>query len=277
MTISAKTAVAGVLGWPISHSKSPLLHNHWLTTHGVDGLYAAFPVRPEQLLEAVLGARALHLRGLNLTVPHKELVVPMCDDLTPAARSIGAVNTLVIKEDHLLGDNTDAYGFLTNLTSTCADWSADRPAVVLGAGGAARAAVFALLDAHVPEVRVVNRTTSRVEALAEDFGDRVRPFTWSDMPAAFEDAGLITNTTVLGMSGQPELETDVSKSPSDCVIYDIVYTPKDTALLRQASALNRPVVGGLGMLIHQAVPAFSQWFGITPAVDDAVVQLLDQA
>ena len=266
MKITASTPVAGVLGCPIKHSKSPRLHNHWLNTLGLDGVYVAFEVHPDKLATVLEGARAMGVKGLNLTVPLKELAVSLCDEMTPAAKSIGAVNTLVFKDDCLLGDNTDGYGFITHLRSTATNWDASQPALILGAGGAARAALFALLDAGIPKVMVANRTLSRATDLATEFGNAVEAVPWSEIHSISSDVGLLANTTVLGMTGQPALEVNLTHSREDCVVYDIVYSPLETPLLKQARDLNRTAVHGLGMLIHQAVPAFTQFFGKHPPV-----------
>ncbi len=252
------------MGWPVAHSRSPLLHNHWLAQHGLDGAYVPLPVRPEDLAVAVAGLRAAGFAGANVTIPHKEAVATLCDTLTPAARRVGAVNTLVFGADGILGDNTDGVGFLANLHD---HGVAPGPALILGAGGAARPVAAALLDAGVP-VTVMNRTRARAEALAEALPGLVVA-DWADW-RTLADRSLLVNTTSLGMDGHPALEIDLARAPAGLVVADIVYVPLVTPLLAQAHAHGLRTVGGLGMLLHQAVPGFAAWFGVTPVVDRAL-------
>ena len=272
MTLTGAARLAGVMGWPVAHSLSPRLHGYWLTKYAVDGAYLPLPVRPESFADAVRGLAALGFAGANVTVPHKVAALAVVDVATPQARRIGAVNTIVIAPDGAMtGDNTDAAGFIANLTACHADWRPEAgPAVVLGAGGAARAVAVALLDAGVPSIRLINRTISRAEDLAADLGAGVDTAGWSDRAAALADAALLVNTTVLGMAGKPPLDLDLDALPRDAAVYDIVYTPLETDLLRRAAARGHPVVDGLGMLLHQAAPGFAAWFGVAPEVDDGL-------
>ena len=235
--------------------------------YGIDGAYLPFAVRPENLPAALRALPLLGLRGVNVTVPHKEAALGLCDRVSEAARRIGAVNTIVVGEDGALeGSNTDGFGFLEHLQGEPALLRAPDagPAVLLGAGGAARAIAVALLDAGVPELRLVNRTGARGAALAAALGPRVRLVDWADRAAALEGAALLVNSTTLGMSGQPALDLDLAQLPRQAVVYDIVYVPLETPLLAAARARGNAAVDGLGMLLHQARPGFAAWFGASP-------------
>jgi shikimate dehydrogenase len=270
--LSGRARVAGVIGWPVEHSRSPRLHGYWLRQHRIDGAYVPLPVRPADVVEALKALPKLGLRGVNVTVPHKEAAFAAADTLDSAARRIGAVNTLVVDDrGRLRGSNTDAFGFLENLRHGAPRWRPAAPAAVLGAGGAARAVVVSLLDARVREVRVLNRTRSRAEALARDLGDAaVRVLDWAERGPALDGVGLLVNTTSLGMQGQPALDLDLARLPRSAVVNDIVYVPLETPLLAAARDRGNPVVDGLGMLLHQARPGFEAWFGLRPEVTDAV-------
>ncbi|MCP5370455.1 MAG: shikimate dehydrogenase [Hyphomicrobiales bacterium] len=273
MVLSGKTRLAGVVGWPVSHSLSPRLHGHWLERYGIDGAYVPLPVAPEDVARVLPLLPRMGFAGVNVTVPHKEAALAAVDEVTETARRIGAVNTIVARSDgSLLGDNTDGYGFRQNL----AHWHPDgRPAVVVGAGGAARAVCVALLDAGVVAIRLLNRTGARAEALAADMGGGA--FTvldWNHPDDALEGAGLLVNTTALGMAGQPPLDLPLDGLPGDALVTDIVYTPLETPLLAAARARGNPAVDGLGMLLHQARPGFAAWFGRDPDVDEALRQFV---
>lgn len=263
-------ALAGIIGWPVGHSRSPLLHGHWLRAHGIAGAYVPLPVRPGSLPAALRGLAALGFRGCNVTVPHKEEARLLVDRLDPLAERIGAVNLIAVNADGTLsGFNTDAAGFLAALAEGDPGWRADAgPAVVLGAGGAARAVVASLLDAGAPLVTLLNRTRERGEALAASMGGRV--LDWVRRAEALEGAALLVNTTSLGMAGQPPLDLDLSALPRSAVVCDIVYVPTETDLLRAARARGNRVVPGLGMLLHQARPAFAAWFGVLPTITPAL-------
>lgn len=269
MILSGEAAVAGVLGWPVAHSKSPRLHGFWLRRHGIDGTYIPLPVTAEAFPAAVRALAALSFRGANVTIPHKQAAFAVCDEVGDHARRLGAVNTLIFAGGRVRGENTDGWGFLTHLRETRPGWSpASAPAVVLGAGGAARAVVVALLDAGVPSVTVVNRTPAKAAALASALGGAVTATGWDRLPAALADAGLLVNTTSLGMTGHPPLAIDLAPLPREAVVYDIVYRPLETGLLAVARARGHPTVDGLGMLLHQARPGFEAWYGVRPEVDD---------
>jgi shikimate dehydrogenase len=264
--ISGKARLAGILGWPVGHSRSPRLHNHWLALHGIDGAYVPLPVAPGHLADAVRVLPHLTFAGANVTVPHKEAVIELVDAVTPLAARIGAVNTLVIDADgRITGTNTDAAGFLLNLKEVRPAPAAG-PAVILGAGGAARAACAALLQDGVPEIRLINRSLARAKALAADLGGPIVPIEWSGRAAALEGAALLVNSTSLGMDGQPPLEISLDRLPNDALVNDMVYAPLETALLAAARARGNPVADGIGMLLHQARPGFEAWFGVMPDV-----------
>lgn len=268
MSLTGKARVAGVMGWPVGHSRSPRLHGWWLERYGIDGAYIPLAVPPDRVAEAIRALPALGLRGANVTVPHKEMALRTVDHVDPVARRIGAVNTIVVRADGSLeGRNTDAAGFLANLRDGAPAWRAESgPAAVAGAGGAARAVVAALIDAGVPEVRLFNRSADKARALAADIGGPVTVVPWSARAEALAGAALLVNTTSLGMTGQPALDLDPAGLPSAAVVTDIVYTPLETPLLAAARARGNVVVDGLGMLLHQAVPGFEAWFGVRPEV-----------
>jgi len=270
MIISGKAKLAGVMGWPVGHSRSPRLHGFWLDRYGIDGAYVPLAVPPERMLDAVRALPALGLRGANVTVPHKEGVMAALDRIDPQARRIGAVNTIVVTEDGSLeGRNTDGFGFLANLEQGVPGWTASAgPVTVLGAGGASRAIVVALADAGAPEIRLVNRTRARAEALAAELGGPIRVLDWDDRARALDGAALLANTTTQGMVGQPALDIDLGRLPPEAVVTDIVYTPLITPLLAQAKERGNRAVDGLGMLLHQARPGFEAWFGVRPEVTD---------
>ena len=272
MTTLDNTIKAGVLGWPVGHSLSPRLHGFWLGEYGVDGTYEPLPVRPEDFEAALRNLPDQGFAGVNVTVPHKEAAFETVDTLDAVSKRIGAVNTVVINADgSLAGSSTDGFGFLENLKEGAPGWSASTgPAVVLGAGGASRAVTAALLDAGAPGVKLVNRTLSRAEQLARDVGGAITVVPWDDRVAALSDAGILVNTTTLGMEGEESLEIDLDPLPPQAVVTDIVYAPLETPLLQQAAKRGNPTVDGLGMLLHQARPGFRQWFGVEPTVTDAL-------
>lgn len=267
---------AGVMGWPVDHSLSPRVHGYWLKTYGIRGEYVRIPVPPEHFTDKLRALKADGFVGCNVTVPHKETALKAVDDLHPMARRIGAVNTVVVRDDGgLYGFNTDGFGFLENLRHGHARFSAAKgPAVVLGAGGAARAIVAALLDAGAPEVRLLNRTLERAEelgaALAGIGAGTITVAPWDARADALEGAALLVNTTTLGMRGKAPLDLALDAMPKACLVNDIVYAPLETDLLARARGRGNPVVDGLGMLLHQARPGFEAWFGRPPEVTDAL-------
>jgi shikimate dehydrogenase len=267
-SLTARARLAGVVGWPVSHSRSPLLHNHWLARYGIDGAYVPLPVRPEDLASEVARLRAAGFRGVNVTVPHKVAVAALCDELRPAALRAGAVNTLVFTEAGVVGDNTDGAGFLANLRAHAAPFG---PALLLGAGGAARAIAAALLAEGVA-VTIANRTPAHAADLAAVLPG-LRTIPWHERHA-LGGVALLVNTTSLGMTGQPPLEMDLAGAPPGMAVCDIVYAPLETRLLAAARVRGLLAVGGLGMLLHQAAPGFAAWFGVQPDVDAALYDLV---
>jgi shikimate dehydrogenase len=258
---------ACVVGWPIEHSRSPLIHGHWLKTYRIAGSYVRLPVKPADA-EAFFGELAAKgFAGCNVTVPHKEAAFRAAARPDAAARSVLAANTLWLEDGVLCASNTDIYGFLTNLDDQAPGWDKlGLPAAVLGAGGAARGVIRGLLDRGIAEIRLVNRTRERAEALVAGFGEAVRTFEWGTRSRMLANCGLLVNTTMLGMTGQPPLDIDLAAMPAQAVVSDIVYSPLETPLLRDARARWLRTVDGLGMLLHQAVPGFEKWFGVRPRV-----------
>ncbi|MEC7464813.1 MAG: shikimate dehydrogenase [Pseudomonadota bacterium] len=271
MTFTGGAVVAGVAGWPINHSKSPQIHNFWLRKHEIDGVYAPFAVHPERAYDAFRSIPLLGLAGMNVTLPHKEIAYTAMDKVDHMAQRLKAVNTIVVRRGKLHGANTDFFGFFESLREACPSWHANTgPAVVLGAGGAARAIVAGLQDAGAPEIFVINRTPQRVEALADEFGPPIRPVPWESRAVALSNANLLVNATSLGMRGQPPLDLPLYALPQFAVVYDIVYVPLETPLLAAARARGNVAVDGLGMLLHQARQGFRDWFGPDPEVNDAL-------
>lgn len=266
--------LAGVIGWPIAHSKSPVLHGHWLKRYELAGHYIPIGLTPENFEKGLRSLPKLGFKGVNITVPHKETALALADNVTDAAALIGAANTLHFHIDgSISADNTDGYGFIRNLRQNAPDWLPNSgPALVLGAGGAARAIVWALLDAGVPQVRLANRTRIRAEQLADHFGAKVEVIDWNLASDAMDGAETIVNTTSLGMEGQPELKISFDLAPKSALATDIVYAPLITPFLEKAQAHGVGTVDGLGMLLHQAVPGFEHWFGQTPEVDEELRQ-----
>jgi shikimate dehydrogenase len=268
MSEAEKFKVAGIIGWPVSHSRSPKLHGYWLRRYNISGAYLPLPVQVQHLETALRGLAALGFAGGNVTIPHKEEAARLVDRIDPIATRVGAVNTIVVQPDGLLsGTNTDGYGFIENLREAMPGWHADAaPTIVLGAGGAARSVLASLIDAGAREIRLINRTRSRAEQLAHSFGGPLRIVEWNERHAALADGALLVNTTNLGMVGQPALELALHDLPRTAVVYDLVYNPLQTALLRAAQTRGNPAVDGLGMLLHQARPGFQAWFGVLPDI-----------
>lgn len=266
---------ACVIGWPVEHSRSPLIHGYWLKQHGIDGTYTKEAVRPEAVAAFLRSLAAQGFVGCNVTVPHKEAAYSLADEREDSARAVLAANTLWLEGGKLHAANTDTYGFMTHLGLTVPDWRAhDGPVCVLGAGGAARAIVYGFLEAGVDEVRVFNRTRSRAEAVAEQFGPRVKVFDWENRSDASRNAAVLVNTTAAGLKGAGTLGIDFDGFNPACVVSDIVYVPLETELLAQARLHGLRTVDGLGMLLHQAVPGFEKWFGVRPQVTKQLRDIL---
>ena len=259
--------LAGVMGWPVSHSRSPVIHKHWFADHRLRGDYVLLPVQPDHLTQALRGLPALGFSGCNLTIPHKITALPLLDRVEPLAQRIGAVNTVVVEEDgSLTGHNTDAEGFMQSLLGAQPNWRAGgNSAVVIGAGGAARAVIAGLLHHGATEVRVCNRTWDTAHALQHEFGSAVRAVAWEERGDALFECSLLVNTTNQGMLGQPPLDLSLQYLPQDALVADIVYAPLQTPLLAAAAERGHLVVNGLGMLINQARLAFEAWTGVLPA------------
>lgn len=275
MLLTGKARLAGVIGWPVAHSLSPRLHGHWFERHGIDGAYLPLPVRPEDLELAFAALPRLGFLGWNVTVPHKEAAFRLVDERDAAASRMGAVNTvLVLPDGRTRGLNTDGAGFLASLRAGVPGWEpAAGPAVVVGAGGAARAVAVALLEAGAPALRLTNRTLARAERLAAELraaGWAAEAVPWSSRAEALAGAALLVNATSLGMAGQPPLDLPLAALPTKAVVTDLVYVPLETPLLAAARARGQATVDGLGMLLHQAVPGFAHWGGLAPSVDEAV-------
>jgi shikimate dehydrogenase len=271
------TRKACVIGWPISHSRSPIIHGYWLKHYGIDGSYERIAVPPDELQDFLENLGANGFAGCNVTLPHKEGAFRMVRSADDATTRLGVVNTVFHRDHELWGTSTDGEGFLASLTAHVPDWRAEnRSIVILGAGGAARAIIGALLDAGSRRLIVVNRTLARAAELQRDFGLRIEPRDWLDAKASLAEADLLVNTTSLGMTGQPPLTLDLERLPKSAIVADIVYTPLETDLLVRARTRGNVVVPGLGMLLHQAVRGFELWFGrrpeVTPELHDLVAR-----
>lgn len=271
MTELPRIPLAGVIGSPIAHSKSPQLHRHWLKTYGIPGHYIPMDVSNDNLENVLRTLPQMGFVGVNITTPHKEKVMEIADLVTDRAILIGAANTLIFRKDGKIhADNTDGYGFIENLKAGAPQWNPrSGPAAVLGAGGAARAVIFSLLEAGVPEIMLSNRTRVRADKLKQDFGSRIRVYEWVQAGNMIDDVDLLVNTTSLGMIGKSELRVPLDGLRSSTIVTDLVYAPLKTKLLATAEEYGCATVDGLGMLLHQAVPAFERWFGRRPDVDRA--------
>lgn len=271
-----KIPLVAVLGCPIAHSKSPLLHGTWLKQLGIKGHYVPIDVDPSNLADVLKSMPKMGFVGANVTLPHKQAVMELADSISDRAAIIGAANTLTFREDGgFFADNTDGYGFIENIRQSQPDWSAeDGPAVVLGAGGASRAILSSLIDAGVPEIILSNRTRARADQLRDDFGARISVVDWTKVSSYVEQAHTLVNTTSLGMENKPELSLNLDGLQPDTLVTDIVYTPLETPLLKTAREKGCKTVDGLGMLIYQAVPGFERWFGQKPTVNEDIRALL---
>jgi len=268
--------LAGVIGSPVAHSQSPKLHGYWLRRYGLRGHYIPMDIAHTDLVEAIRVLPKLGFVGLNVTIPHKIAVLGLADFVSDRASLIGAANTLIFQSDGKLhADNTDGYGFLENIRSEVPDWNPKSgPAAVLGAGGAARAVISALLGVGIQEVRISNRTRARSDALRAEFGNRVVVYDWVQAGNAIEGAATVVNTTSLGMQGKADFRVPLDGLDKSAVVTDLVYTPLETTLLKTAREIGCRTVDGLGMLLHQAAPGFERWFGVKPEVDDDTRKVL---
>ncbi|MEM9630480.1 MAG: shikimate dehydrogenase [Pseudomonadota bacterium] len=267
---------AAITGHPVAHSRSPLVHGYWLKKHGIEGEYGRVDVAPDDADRFYQDFAASGLVGANVTVPHKETAAAACDWLDEAAKTMGAANTLWIDENgKLCGANTDGLGFLGNLDQLAPGWD-ETPgtALVLGAGGAARAVVWALLSRNYTAVHIVNRTEEKAQKIVDEFGSKTFAHSWDKLGSLIGTTDLLVNTTSLGMTGKPPLDIDLSSLPGSALVTDIVYAPLETDLLKQAAARGNRTVDGLGMLLHQAAPGFERWFGVRPEVDEDLRTLI---
>lgn len=269
--------IAGLLGWPVAHSRSPVIHNFWLREHGIAGRYVLFPVPPERVGDALRGLSALSLRGCNVTTPHKQAVMPHLTSVDPLAKRIGAVNTIVVQPDgSLAGFNNDGNGFIQSVRDVKPGWQPHSgPIVVVGAGAAGRGIVASLADQGAREIRLVNRTDAKASALATEYGPPVRAYPWSQRAGILAGAALLCNATDRGMAGKDALDLDLALLPNDAVVGDIIYTPPVTPLLAAAQARGNVTVNGLGLLLNQARPAFHAWFGITPSIGPELIRAIE--
>ena len=260
--------MAGLMGWPVMHSRSPKIHNFWLAKYGLDGTYVPLAIRAEGLRAALRALPALGFAGCNLTIPHKEAAFEIVDRVDPLARRIGAINCVVVAaDDSLDGYNYDGFGYIQSILEAYPNWRADAgPIVVVGAGGGARAVLASLVDKGAQEIRLVNRSPERAQALAREFGAPIEAVAWKERYAALAGAAMLINTTSQGMAGQPALDLVLDKLPASALVSDIIYVPRETPLLAAARLRGNRTVNGLGMLLNQARPAFQAWFGVMPEV-----------
>ncbi len=265
---SEKFILAGVMGHPVAHSRSPVIHNHWIAQYKLKGSYVLLPVEPAHLYDALKGLKALGFAGCNVTIPHKVEAMKAMDWVHPVAKQMGAINTIVVQSDGALhGFNNDGYGYIQSIKDAKADWKANAgPITVLGAGGAARAIVLSLINEGATEIRLLNRTKSKAEELAEEFGPKVQVVDWNERINALSGVAMLINTTSQGMHGQSELELNLSELPLTALVSDAIYIPLETKLLAQAKMRGNATVNGLGMLLNQARPAFQAWFGVLPEI-----------
>lgn len=260
--------IAGVMGWPVMHSRSPKLHNYWLAQHGLAGVYVPLAIQVEGLRTALRALPALGFAGCNLTIPHKVAALDIVDEVDPVARRIGAANCIVVGPDgKLTGRNHDGFGYIHSIFEARPDWQAQTgPITVLGAGGGARAVLVSLIDRGAREIRLINRSLAKAEGLQRELDGPIKALRWEERNAALEGAAMLINTTSQGMVGQAPLDIALDRLPKSALVSDIIYIPRETPLLAAARQRGNPTVNGLGMLLHQARPAFKAWFGIMPTV-----------
>jgi shikimate dehydrogenase len=276
MAGTAAFGIAGLLGFPVAHSRSPVIHNHWIARYGLQGRYVLFAVPPAQLADALRGLAVLRMRGCNVTTPHKQAVMPLIDHIDPLAKQIGAVNTIVVEDDGTLrGFNNDGNGFVQSVRDAKPGWRPDTgPITLVGAGGASRAVVASLAAQGAREIRVVNRTHARAQQLQSQFGPPVVAVAWDGREAALEGAALLVNATDQGMAGKPALDIDLARLPAEAIVGDLIYVPPETPLLQAARQRGNLTVNGLGMLLNQARPAFNAWFGVMPDITPELIRAI---
>ena len=285
---NAPFKLAGIIGWPVAHSRSPVIHNHWIKQHGLNGAYVLLPVNPanpDDLKAALKGLSVMGFAGCNLTLPHKVMALSMVDRLDATAKRVGAINTIVVEADGTLsGYNNDGYGYIQSLIDAKPDWRADAgPVMVMGAGGAARAVVVSLAEKGAKDIRLCNRTDSHAAVLADAFrddfaknlGTKISVVTWANRHQALKDVALLVNSTSQGMGNNPALDLNLDALPKSALVSDVVYIPMETPLLKAAKARGIATAGGLGMLLNQARPAFHKWFGVLPEVSPELVRIVE--
>jgi shikimate dehydrogenase len=270
--------LAGVMGWPVMHSRSPMLHNYWFAKHGLAGTYVPLAIEPGQVGPALKALRPLGFAGVNLTIPHKQEAMAIVDEVDDVAKRIGAISCVVVRADgSLFGTNNDCYGFIDNLKRQFPEWRANAgPVTVIGAGGGSRAVCYALAREGVKDIRLVNRTTARARALADAFGGPIRAHEWDERHELLEGVAMVVNTTSCGMVGQPPLDIRLDRLPQQAIAADIVYIPLETPYLAAARARGHRTINGLGMLLSQGRPAWKAWFGIEPEVTSELRQLIEK-
>jgi shikimate dehydrogenase len=268
--------IAGLLGWSVAHSRSPVIHNHWLAQYGIPGRYVLFAVPPEKLEAAVRGISVLGIRGCNVTTPHKQAIFPLLDRVDDLARRIGAVNTVVVESDGTLtGFNNDGNGFIQSLRDADPNWRPDSgPILVLGAGGASRAVVASLAAQGATEIRVTNRTLDKAREIADAVGSVVKIVPWEQREDALDGVAMLANATSLGSAGKPPLDISLDRLSKDALVGDLIYVPPETPLLAAARMRGNKTVNGLGLLLNQARPAFNAWFGVMPEITPALRQAI---
>ncbi|MDH5410328.1 MAG: shikimate dehydrogenase [Alphaproteobacteria bacterium] len=279
MTHPDKFLLAGVMGWPVMHSRSPMMHNYWFEQQGLAGTYVPLAIEPGKLAPALRALHPLGFAGCNLTIPHKQDAMEIVDEVDEVAARIGAISCVVARPDgSLFGTNNDWLGFIGNLKQQQPDWRADAgPAAVIGGGGGARAVCYGLMQEGVPEIRLVNRTPERAQAIAAEFGGPIRVVAWADRHDALDGVATLVNTTSQGMVGMPDLDLRLDRLPGAALVSDIIYTPLETPLLAAARQRGNPTVNGLGMLLHQGIPAWKLWFGVEPAVTDELREMMERS
>jgi shikimate dehydrogenase len=277
MAASDRFLLAGVMGWPVHQSRSPMLHNYWFKQHNLAGTYVPLAVKPQDIETALRGLPALGFSGVNITIPHKQTSMPLMADIDAVGRGVGAINLVVVRPDgSMIGSNTDAYGCIANIRQMQPEWRPEAgPVAIIGAGGASRTAIWALADAGVKEIRIANRTHERALTVAKELRAPCKVVRWEERHDILDGAALLVNATNQGMIGQPPLDLKLDKLPKHAIVYDIVYNPIETPLLAAARARGHRVILGLGMLLNQAPPAWKAWFGIEPKITPELSKMIE--
>lgn len=279
MSSPSRFLLAGVMGWPVMHSRSPLMHNYWLRSHALAGTYVPLAIQPGGLAAALRALHPLGFAGCNLTIPHKQQAMSIVDEVDAVAKRIGAISCVIVRPDgSLAGTNNDWFGFIHNLKQEEPGWCADAgPVVVLGAGGGSRAVCYGLMQEGAKEIRLVNRTFTRAKALADEFGEPLKAIPWDERHDVLKGAAMVVNATSQGMTGQPALDIRLDQLSKTALAADIIYIPLETPFLAAARARGNRTVNGLGMLLHQGRPAWKAWFGIEPAVTAELRAIMEKS